>query len=341
MLSIVVRRVVSSLAAIFGATLLAFIFLRVAPANPARLILGQFASDDAVAALTEKMGLNDPLPVQFGNFVVQFFTGDWGFSYSVGQSVAAALGDRLPASIELGLYAFGFALVGALVLGVAVTYKHRPVFDQIVNIAGFFGLGLAPFWLGIVLLLIFSQQTGLFPGPDGRLSPGVEPPPAITRMYTVDALLSGRIGTFADALWHLVLPAFTLGVASLAFLTRLLRANLRDVSRAPFILVAESKGLTRLATFRRHALPNAMIPTLMAAGLIFGQMLAGSVLVETVFHWPGVGALITDGILANDFSVVQVFVLLAAVGYVLINLVVDLIVARIDPRLRVETEADA
>lgn len=334
----IIGRIVSSLSAIVGASLLAFLFLRVAPGNPARLILGQFASDEAVADLSRQMGLEDPLPVQYWHYLTSFFSGEWGFAYSIGQDVRAALADRLPASIELGLFAFVMALLTAGVLAIAVTYRERRGLDGAVRVFGFLGLGLPQFWLGLVLLLVGSQWLGLFPGPDGRLSDGVEAPASITGLITVDALLTGRIGTFLDALWHLLLPGFTLGIASLAFLTRLLRANLKDISHEPFILVSESKGLSRLRTFTRHALPNASIPTLTAAGLIFGQMLAGSVLVEAIFEWPGVGKLVTDGILAHDYSVVQTFILLAAVMYVIVNLIVDIVVARIDPRQRVTAE---
>lgn len=335
---VVLNRIFGSVVAVLGASLLAFIFLRVTPGNPARLILGQFATPEAVANLTQQLGLNDPLPVQYWHYLTSFFTGDWGFSYSTGQSVASALGAKLPASIELGLYAFAFALIGAVTLALVTTYRRRRGLDASVRGFGFLALGVPQFWLGIVLMLVLSQWLGLFPGPDGRLSPGVAAPPHITGLYTVDALLSGQISTFFNAVWHLILPAFTLGVASLAFLTRLLRINLLEVSREPFLLVVESKGVPRWPAFTRHALPNASIPTLTAAGLILGQLLAGSVLVETVFHWPGVGYLITQGVLARDYSVVQTFILLSAVVYVVVNLLVDLLVVRIDPRIRLGSE---
>jgi ABC-type dipeptide/oligopeptide/nickel transport system permease component len=328
-------RITGALFAIFGASIVSFFFLRIAPGDPARLFLGQFASEEALAQLRQDLGLNDPIYVQYVDYMRDFLRGDWGFAYSVGQPVTTQLANRLPATIELGLYAFVFAFVGALVLALFATYRRRPQVDGGVRALSFFGLGTPPFWFGLIVLIIFSERLGVLPGPDGRLSPESQPPPAVTHLYTVDALLAGQLGTFADAASHLLLPAVTLGLAPLAFLVRLLRAGLLEVSREPFIVVARSKGLGRWAAHTRHALPNAFLPTLTAGGLILGQLLAGSVLVEKVFNWPGVGALVTDGILRQDFAVVQAFILLSAVVYVLVNLVVDMLYGVIDPRVRV------
>jgi peptide/nickel transport system permease protein len=333
-LGVILARVGTSLAAIFGASILSFVFLRIVPGNPARLILGQFASQDAIDQLVDDLGLNDPIHVQYGNYIWDFLRGDWGFAYSAGQPVSTLLGSRLPATIELGLYAFLFALAGALVLALVATYRRRPLVDGSVSAVSFFGLGMPPFWFGLILLVVFYERLGVLPGPDGRLSQDTPPPPEITRLYTVDALITGNFATFGDAATHLVLPAITLGLAPLAFLVRLLRANLLEVSGEPFIVVVRSKGLGRFAAFVRHALPNAFLPTLTAGGLLLGQLLAGSVLVEKVFNWPGAGALVTDGILRQDYSVVQAFILLSAFVYVVVNLVVDVLYGVIDPRVR-------
>jgi ABC-type dipeptide/oligopeptide/nickel transport system permease component len=333
-LGLILGRVGTSLAAIFGASILSFLFLRLVPSNPARLILGQFASQEAIDQLVEDLGLNDPIHIQYANYIADFLRGDWGFAYSAGQPVSALLGDRLPATIELGLYAFLFALGGALVLALVAGYRRRPFLDGSVRAVSFFGLGMPPFWLGLILLVVFYERLGLLPGPDGRLSQDTSPPSEITRLYTFDALITGNFATFGDALTHLVLPAITLGLAPLAFLLRLLRANLLEVSGEPFVVVARSKGLGRFAAFARHALPNACLPALTAGGLLLGQLLAGSVLVEKVFNWPGAGALVTDGILRQDYSVVQAFILLSAFVYVLVNLVVDILYGVIDPRVR-------
>jgi ABC-type dipeptide/oligopeptide/nickel transport system permease component len=335
----VFTRALGALAAIVGASVLAFVFLRITPGNPARLILGQFATQAAISALIHQLGLHQPIYVQYAKYIWSFLHGSWGYSYSVGEPVRTLLGQRLPATIELGLYAFLFALVGALVLALISTYRRRRAVEGAVEGIAILGLGIPQFWLGLVLLLLLFEHAGLFPGPEGRLSPNLTPPPHLTGLYTVDALLSGKFGTLVNALWHLALPAVTLGLAPMAFLTRLLRANLLEVSREPFILVAQSTGLSRWRAFLRHALPNAILPTVTASGLVLGQLLAGSVLVETVFRWPGVGALVTQGVQEQDYSVVQAFILLSATAYVLVNLGADIVVAMIDPRVRVEGQA--
>jgi peptide/nickel transport system permease protein len=338
-LRVIGSRLGSSLAAIFGASVIAFVLMRVLPGDPARLIAGPLASEAAIEAQRERLGLNDPLWVQYWNYITDFLQGDWGFSFGAGQPVTTQIGNRLPASIELGLYAFLLSFVFAVGLALLVTYRRRPVADATVRGISFFGLGTPPFWFGLMLLVVFFEYLGVLPGPEGRLSPGTAPPPSVTRLYTLDALIAGEFGTFWDAVKHLILPAVALGLAPFAYLVRLLRASLLEVSREPFIVVVRSKGLGRWAAFSRHALPNAFLPTLTAAGLLLAQLLAGSVLVEKVFDWPGVGALVVDSILRQDFAVVQAFILLGAFAYVGVNLVIDSLYGVIDPRVRVPSAA--
>lgn len=334
MLRLFLSRLVTSAVALFGASVFAFVILRITPGDPARLILGGFAPEESVERLRQQLGLHLPLAEQYWIYIRDFLTGDWGFSYSTGERVAALLASRFPATLELGLYAFLFAFIGAVALALIAAYRRGPVSDGGSTALSFFGLGVPPFWFGLMLMIVFFEHLHWLPGPDGRLTLGIEPPPAITRLYTIDALLTGRWDAFRDAVAHLVLPVITLGLFPMSFLLRLLRANLLDVSREPFMTVARSRGLSRWAAFVRHALPNAFLPTLTAAGLLLGQLLAGSVLVEKAFNWPGVGALVTDGVLRQDFSVVQAFILVSAFIYVVANLVVDVIAGAIDPRVR-------
>jgi len=324
-----------ALMAIFGASVFAFIFMRVFPGNPARLIVGPLASNEAIVQQEKAMGLDKPLWVQYWRYIKGIFTGDWGFAYSAGETVKHEIVARLPASAELGLYAFLFAFVLAVILALAATYRHRPWVDGTIRGVSFLGLGTPPFWFGLIVLLLFSQVWGIFPGPDGRLGPNTTPPPTYTHFYAIDAVAAGQWGTAWDALRHLMLPAITLGLAPFAFLVRLLRANLLDVSRENFIVVVRSKGLGRWPAFSHHALPNAFLPTLTAGGLLLAQLISGSVLVEKVFNWPGIGALIVDSILRQDFAVVQTFVLLSAVAYVAVNFAVDVLYGVIDPRVRI------
>jgi ABC-type dipeptide/oligopeptide/nickel transport system permease component len=328
-------KLVGALVSIFGASILAFLFMRVLPGNPARLIVGPLATEEAIKQQEQTMGLDQPLWVQYWRYIKGIFTGDWGFAYTAGETVRHEIIARLPASAELGLYAFVFAFLLAVVFAVLSTYRRRPWLDGAVRTTSFLGLGTPPFWFGLIALLLFSQIWGIFPGPDGRLGQNTAPPPTVTHFYTFDAVIAGQWGTAWDALRHLALPAITLGLAPWAFLVRLLRANLLDISRENFIVVVRSKGLGRRPAFTHHALPNAFLPTLTAGGLLLAQLLSGSVLVERVFNWPGIGGLIVDSILRQDFAVVQTFVLLSAVAYVAVNLLVDVLYGVIDPRVRV------
>jgi peptide/nickel transport system permease protein len=334
MLRLIANRLLGMLIAIFGASFLAFAFMRVLPGNPARLILGPLVPQSSVDQLARDMGLNQSIPVQYWRYIKGFVTGDWGFSYSTGLHVWTVIWQRLPATLEVNLYAFVMGTGLAFVLALIATYRRRPFVDRIVRGIAYLGLGMPPFWLGLLLVVNLSERVHLFPGPDGRLAPTATPPPHATGFYTIDALLAGQIGTFWDALRHLILPAVTLGFLLFAVLVRLLRANLLGVQHEQFLLVVKSKGVARWPAFARHALPNAVLPTITAAGLLLAELLTGSVLVERVFNWPGVGGLVVDSIQRKDYAVVQTFILLSALAYVIVNAIVDLAYLLIDPRTR-------
>ena len=334
MMQAIFSRLFGSLVAVFGASIIAFLFLRVLPGNPARLVVGPLASEEALQAQMERMGLHLSLPEQYWQYITDFLQGDWGFSYGAGQPVLVQFGNRLPASIELGFYAFIFAFLAAIVLGLVATYRRRPIVDAAVRALSVFGMGMPPFWLALILLVVFHEALGIFPGPGLQLSRSIEPPPVVTGFITFDALIAGDLEAFANAFHYLFLPAVALGMLPFGYLVRLLRANLLDVTNEPFILVVRSKGIGLWRTFSRHALPNAFIPTLTASGMIFAQLLGGSVLVEKVFNWPGIGSLVVDSILRKDFAVVQAFIIVSAVIYVLVNAVVDVLYGVIDPRIR-------
>jgi peptide/nickel transport system permease protein len=341
MVRVIGLRVLGSIGAVFGATVLAFVIMRVLPGNPARLILGPLATQHAVTALNHQLGLDRPLYVQYWRYISDFFQGNWGYSFSEGESVKKLIGERAPATIELALFSFIIAMLAAVALALLSTYRNRPITDRIVRGVSYLGFGTPPFFIALLLLVVFFSSLHLLPGPEGRLAVQAAPPAAITRMYTIDALLGGELGTFWEALEHLILPGLALGISSFSFIVRLLRANLLEISREPFITVARGKGLRRWTAFRRHALPNAFLPTLTAGGLVLGEFLAGSVLIERVFNWPGVGNLVFDAIVKQDYAIVQTFILLSAVMFVLVNLAVDLLYAVIDPRVRIPTVATA
>lgn len=334
MLRYIGGRLGGAAAAIFGASLVSFVLLRLLPGNPARVIVGPYASNQVVHQEYVALGLAKPFYVQYWTFIRDFFEGKWGYSYSIGAEVTTEFSQRLPASIELALYAFVFAFVGALISAVASTYRRRRVVDGIVQGTAFIGLGTPPFLIGLLGLLYLSSKLNIFPGPEGRLSEITIPPPSVTGFYTVDALIAGQWATLWDALRHIFLPALVLGFPVYGFLVRLLRANLLEVSREQFLVVARSKGVSRWKAVWRHALPNAVLPTITAGGLIFAQLIGGSVLVESVFDWPGVGQLVASAIIAKDFAVAETFIFLSVVVFVIVNLLVDTLYGVIDPRVR-------
>jgi ABC-type dipeptide/oligopeptide/nickel transport system permease component len=338
---VIAKRVLGSLGAIFGATILAFIIMRALPGNPARLIVGPLATPQALASVSHEIGLDKPIITQYWLFISHFFEGNWGYSYADGKSVSALIGERLPATIELAIFSFGITMICAILAALLVTYRRRPIADRILRGVAYLGFGTPPFFIALILLIVFFRSFHVLPGPEGRLGLQANPPPTVTHMYTLDALLAGKFGTFWSAIEHLILPGVALGLSSFSFIVRLLRANLLEVSREPFITVARGKGLRRWTAFRRHALPNAFLPTLTAGGLVLGEFLAGSVLIERVFNWPGIGSLVFDAIVKQDYAIVQTFILLSAVMFVLVNLIVDLLYAVIDPRVRIPAVATA
>jgi ABC-type dipeptide/oligopeptide/nickel transport system permease component len=331
LLSFAANRFLRALVTLFGASLLAFLVLRAMPSNPIRLIVGPFANDETIAAMTAKLGLDKPFYVQYVDYLLNFVTGNWGFSFSVGQPVLEHMALRLPASIELAIYAFIIAFLGAVLIAVLASYSGSRAADGASRGFALLCVGVPPFWLSLVLLIVFFEQLGWLPGPNGR---GPVPATAITGLYTVDALIGGQWAGLWENLRALVLPAIALALGPMGFLIRLLRANLLDVESEPFVTVLSAKGVPPIGIHFRHILPNAFLPTLTAAGLILAQLLGGSVLVERVFDWPGIGGYVMDGILRQDYSAVQAFILLSAAAYIVVNLIVDLLYGWIDPRIR-------
>jgi peptide/nickel transport system permease protein len=328
------RRVLVAIATILGASIFSFLLLRKLPGDPARLVAGDLADEQTVDALRQSMGLDGSILSQFWSYLTGLFRGDLGFSYSLGQPVQTLVGTRLTATVELGVTAVILAVGMAVIFGAVAVYRTRKGADRLLRASSSLAMGSPPFWVALVVLLLFSLKLGIFPGPEGRLSPDVAPPPTVTGLFTLDALLAGEWSTWANAVWHLVLPAFVIAIGPFAFLSRLFRNQLRNTVREPYVTVARSRGLTRGRAFRRHVIPYSLLSLLAAASLLFAELLTGSVLVEKVFGWPGVGSLTVDAILQKDFSVVQGVIVLSATLYVLISLAADLVYVAVDPRLR-------
>ncbi|MTD14150.1 ABC transporter permease subunit [Nakamurella sp. YIM 132087] len=329
-----IRTVLGVLQTLILASVVSFVVLRAVPGDPARLIAGSLATEDTLTAIRSQLGLDQPLISQYFKYVGDFVTLNWGYSYSNGAQVTEVMANRLPATMELALWAFIFAVIGALVLATLSSYR-KGIFAGVSKILSLIGLGTPQFWVALVLILVFSSGLGILPGASGRLTSFLQPPPKITGLYSIDALLSGQFVVFSDAMAHLLLPALCLAIIPASFLVRLITANQNDVAKAAFVTVVRSKGVTRWQTHRRHVLHNALLPAISSAGMILATMITGSVLVEQVFNWPGIGQVLVQGIQRQDFAVVQAFVLLSAVLYVVTNSIADGVMSLVDPRLRV------
>lgn len=334
MSKVLLSRLTAALIAVLGASIVSFVLLRALPSDPARLIAGPLASEAAIQEQYRRLGLDRPLFEQYTRYIADFVQGDWGFSYVAGTSVRQLFSQRLAATVELSLIAFLMAGIAAVLLGLAATF-FRGKFDGVVRVIATIAMGTPPFWFGFLGLLLFFELMGWAPGPVGRLGNTPAPSP-VTGLFTVDALLAGQWSTFVEAWRHLLLPAAALALAPFGYLVRLLRANILDVSRAQFVTVARSKGISRWRAHSKHITPNAALPTLTASGLILAQLLGGSVLIEKVFNWPGLGTLVVDAILRQDYAIVQAFILLSALVYVAVSLVVDVFYGVLDPRQRAE-----
>lgn len=299
-----IRRLIISLPTILGVVLIVFAMVRLAPGDPAVAIAGEFASTEELNLIRERMGLNRSLPEQFGIFVARLAQGDLGRSTRTNRPVIQDLRERFPNTLELALAAIFIALLIGIPAGIISATRPNTILDYFVTIISLIGVSMPVFWFGLLAILYFSVQLGWFP-------------------------VTGR-----GSLAHLVLPAITLGVSSTAIITRMTRSAMLDILNQDFVRTAKSKGLRGVSIVNKHALRNALIPVITVGGLEFGSLMAGAVITETVFSWPGIGRLLVESILARDYAVVQSTVLLIAITFILINLFIDLIYGFVDPRIR-------
>lgn len=320
---------------LLGVSVLTFFIAHVVPADPVLVALGEHAREDQIQAYRRAYGLDRPIGVQYVIYLRRLAAGDLGISIRTRRPVADDLREFLPATVELG----GTAWVIALLLGIpagilSAVYKDR-IFDHLSRIGALVGASMPVFWLGLLLLGTFYYRLRWLPGP-GRLDVSAIGPPSRTGLLLVDAALAGDGAVLWNALRHLVLPALTLGLFSTAVIARMTRSAMLEVLYQDYIRTARAKGLARARVVLRHALRNAMIPTLTIVGISFGNLLSGAVLTETIFAWPGLGRYATTSAISLDFPAVVGVALVAAVIYTTVNLAIDLLYARLDPRVRYE-----
>jgi peptide/nickel transport system permease protein len=329
---LIVRRLLFLVVVLFGLSVITFSLSHVIPGDPARLMAGPRASASAVKKIRQQFGLDDPLPQQYLTYVGEVLHLDFGMSFTTRRPVAQDLQRFLPATVELGLYAFVISTVIGIPLGVLSAVKRDQWPDHIARFVSISGLALPVFWLAIMAQFIFFGRLGWLP--DGeRLPIGIEPPPTITSLYTVDALLTGNFSLFWLALKHLAMPALVLAYGSLAVVTRMVRGGMLEVLNQDYIRTARAKGITQRGVVLGHALKNALLPTVTSVGLQIGLLLSGAFLVEIVFSWPGIGRYAVDAIQRLDYNATMATTLLIALIFVLLNLLVDIAYLFLDPRI--------
>ncbi|HLV12428.1 MAG TPA: ABC transporter permease [Trueperaceae bacterium] len=349
MTAYLLRRLLGLVPVLVGVTLLIFFLTRVIPGDPATAMLGQRAAPNLVQRLRTDLGLDRPL---FLNLPKARETGVWTdvldsqyFSYmsgllrlDLGRSIytlipiAESLRHRFAATFELTLAAMVFAVAVGLPAGVLAATRRGTFADTAIMLLALSGVSFPVFWLAIIMIYVFSVTLGWLP-PSGRLSIGMSVD-QVTGMYVLDSLLRGRLDVAIDAARHLVMPALALGTIPLAIVVRMTRSAMLDVLGQDYVRTARSKGLSERRVVRVHALRNALLPVVTVIGLSFGSLLSGALLTETVFSWPGIGRWVYDAIAARDYPVIQGGVLFVAVMFAVVNLLVDMTYALIDPRIQ-------
>ena len=316
MRSYLARRLLLLVPVLVGVSVVVFLVLHLSPGDPAEIMLGSQATQEDLARLRRELGLTEPLHVQYVHWVAHVARGDLGRSIWMKRPVLDEVLNRYKATLVLTASGLLLSTVGGIILGVASAVRPHSFLDRMSAVTSLFGASMPVFWLGIVLMVVFSLWLGWLPA-SGMWAPYGE-------------------GGLRDLLAHLVLPAVTLAAASLTIIARLTRSTMLEILSQDYIRTARAKGLVEQRVVFRHGLKNALVPIVTVVGVQAGYLLGGAVLTETVFAWPGVGLLMVQGILARDFPLVQGCVLVIALTFVLINLAVDLLYAWLDPRIQYE-----
>ncbi len=328
------RKFLYVLPTFFGVTIVAFSILYLIPGDPVQQLLGERgASPEAVQEMRSHLGLDKPLWQQYGLFLAALFQGDFGFSIITGESVVKEFFSYFPATVELSFFALLWAFFLGIPLGVFAALKKDTFVDHTVISLSLFGFSMSIFWWGIMLILIFSVTLGVTPV-SGRIDVLYEIP-FVTGLYLVDVWFAEeKIQAFLNVLHHLLLPSLTLGTIPLAFIVRMTRSSVLETVSKDFIRTAKGKGLSFYKVFFHHALVNALIPIITVVGFLMGTLLTGAILTETVFSWPGVGQWLVQAVLSRDYPVIKGGVLLISFIIIGINIAVDVIYIKADPRMK-------
>jgi peptide/nickel transport system permease protein len=332
----VLRRLTALVLLSLGITFVAFVLTELVPSNAVATNLGEQAAGDpaAVAAFRHHYGLDKPFPVRYAIYLDHLVHGDLGQSTLTHGPVTHDLGQFIPATAELALYSILFAAIIGVAFGVIAALRRNKPTDHVLRVASLAGISMPTFWIALVALYVGFFRLGWFPGAE-RLDPGTTPPPSITGLYTVDALLHGNWGLFAQALHHLILPALVLAAFNVSLLTRFTRSAVLEVIGNDYVRAARAKGMPERIVVVRYILRGALPSVVTVLGLVFANVLTGAVLVEKIFSWPGIGQYAFQAAVNLDVPAIAGVSLFVAVVYITVNFVVDLLYGLIDPRIRI------
>lgn len=330
----ILRRFLILIPTLLGVSIIVFMMLRLTPGDPAELLLGERATESALQEVREHLGLNEPIYVQYGLFLKRLMKGDLGETIWTRQQVWIEVKQRFPATIELALVALCISCFFGVLLGIVSATRQYSLFDYLSMLGALAGVSMPIFWLGLVFMLIFSLNLGWLPI-SGRLDVHINLE-VITNFYILDAVLTRNWEALRDALWHIIMPAVTLSTIPTAIVARMTRSSMLEVLRQDYIKTAKAKGLSNFKVIFKHALRNALIPVVTTIGLQFGILMGGAILTETIFAWPGVGKWMYDAVMQRDYMVIQGGTLFIATIFVVINLLVDVLYAVINPRISVK-----
>jgi len=333
MLKYIMRRLLLLFPVVLAMTLITFVISHAVPGDPARLAAGIDASAEQVERVRHELGLDRSLPEQYFIYLRNLLTGDLGMSIHTRRPVADDIARFFPATFELTIVAMLLALTLGITLGIVSALKRGSWVDSLARLTAILNVSMPVFWSGLLLQLVFYRILGWLPA-GGRLDWAVIPPQSITGLYLLDSLLTGNMEAFTDTLRHIILPALALAPSTLAVITRMTRSSMLDVMRQDYIRTAHAKGLPSRVVTTKHAMRNAAIPILTAAGLQFGSLLGGAFLTETIFFWPGLGQYAVQSITTLDFSAIMGVAVLTSVVFVLVNLLTDVLYVFIDPRIK-------
>ena len=333
MIGFIIRRFFVIIPTLLGVSVVVFFLLAITPGDPAELLLGERATVESLEAMREYLGLNEPLHVQYGLFLSRLIRLDLGETIWTRQKVWHEIRERFPATIELSLAALFISCFFGIFLGIISATRQYSIFDYLSMLASLIGVSMPVFWLGLMLMLVFALNLGWFPV-SGRIGINTELE-VITNFYVLDAVITRNWAALKDVLHHLVLPAVALSTIPMAIIARMTRSSMLEVLRQDYIKTARAKGLSERKVVFKHALRNGLIPVVTVVGLQFGILLGGAILTEHVFAWPGVGKWIFEGVIKRDYMVIQGGTMMVATVFVIVNTLVDVLYALINPRISV------